>query len=186
MIIVRIPVRAEFFFFFHSCRFQTGSSLHPVPYAIGTEDIMQREAGKLLKFNVEYQNSRSFDFSPTYSTMKCCRKIVRTSDLKSSAFFLCNVMQYSPFKINRVQQETRVKQVSRNLKFSSCWFLAWLILRPWRCRRHVQKRRLTFKALHVVISRNREPFITTSEITSNHRISDFFSTSSIHNIFHVS
>jgi hypothetical protein len=41
----------------------------------------------------------------------------------------------------------------------SRWFLARLILRPWRWRRHVpQKRRLTFKGLHGVISQNIELF----------------------------
>jgi hypothetical protein len=42
-----------------------------------------------------------------------------------------------------------------------CWFLAWLILGPWRWRRHVSpKRRLTFDGIHDVISHKIELFIT--------------------------
>jgi hypothetical protein len=50
----------------------------------------------------------------------------------------------------------------------SRWFLAWLIFRSWRRRRHVPpKRRLTFNGLHGVISQKTEPFITTALRTSN-------------------
>jgi hypothetical protein len=43
----------------------------------------------------------------------------------------------------------------------SRWFLAWLILRPWRWRRHVSpKRRLTFNGLQCLISHKMELFIT--------------------------
>jgi hypothetical protein len=50
-------------------------------------------------------------------------------------------------KINRA----RNNDLTRSKK-SSCWFLAWLILRPWKWRRHVPpKRRLTFGGLHSVI-----------------------------------
>jgi hypothetical protein len=39
------------------------------------------------------------------------------------------------------------------LLHTQCWFVAWLILRPWRWRRHVlPKRRLIFSGLHGVIS----------------------------------
>jgi hypothetical protein len=41
----------------------------------------------------------------------------------------------------------------------SRYFLAWLILRPWRWRRRVPpKRRLNFKTIHSVISKNTELF----------------------------
>jgi hypothetical protein len=46
-----------------------------------------------------------------------------------------------------IWEETIVAYVSRKLNLvpSSCWFLAWLILRPWRWRRHIPpKRQLTF------------------------------------------
>jgi hypothetical protein len=40
-------------------------------------------------------------------------------------------------------------------------FLAWLVLRPWRQRRHVlPKHRLTFSRLHCVVSQATEIFIT--------------------------
>jgi hypothetical protein len=49
-----------------------------------------------------------------------------------------------------------------------CCFLAWLVLRSWRRRRHVaQKRRLTFIILHAVMSQKRGPFITTAVRTSH-------------------
>jgi hypothetical protein len=38
---------------------------------------------------------------------------------------------------------------------ASCWFFAWLILRPWRWRRLVPpKSRLTFNVLHGVVTQN--------------------------------
>jgi hypothetical protein len=40
---------------------------------------------------------------------------------------------------------------------ASCWFLAWLILWPWRCTRHVPpKRQLAFKSLYGLIFQNAE------------------------------
>jgi hypothetical protein len=48
------------------------------------------------------------------------------------------------------------------------WFLARLILLPWRWRRYVPpKRRLTFNGLHCVISQKIALFITTTVRTSN-------------------
>jgi hypothetical protein len=48
------------------------------------------------------------------------------------------------------------------------WFLAWLILRPWRGRPHVTpQRRLTFNGLHGVISQKIDLFMTTAGGTSN-------------------
>jgi hypothetical protein len=42
-----------------------------------------------------------------------------------------------------------------------CFFSAWLILRPWRLRRHVPlKRRLSFNRLHGVLSQNTKHFKT--------------------------
>jgi hypothetical protein len=51
--------------------------------------------------------------------------------------------------------------VSKESSFS-CLFLAWLILRPWRWRRHVPpKHRFTFNGLHGVISQKTELFNVT-------------------------
>jgi hypothetical protein len=50
----------------------------------------------------------------------------------------------------------------------SCWFLGWLILRFWTCRRHVPpKRRFSFNGPHGVMARKTELFITTAVRTSN-------------------
>jgi hypothetical protein len=55
-----------------------------------------------------------------------------------------------------------------NLLPASRWFLDWLILRPWRWRRHVlPKRRLTMNVLHGVMYQKIEFFITTAVRTSN-------------------
>jgi hypothetical protein len=57
----------------------------------------------------------------------------------------------------------------------SRWFLARLILRPWRWRRHVlPKRRLTFNGLHGVISQKIRFFIPTAVRTSNLKTAIFF------------
>jgi hypothetical protein len=59
--------------------------------------------------------------------------------------------------------------IFRDITPSAChllsrWFLAWLILRPWRWRQHVpSKRRLTFNGLHGVISQKIELFNTNSD-----------------------
>jgi hypothetical protein len=60
---------------------------------------------------------------------------------------------------------------ARNQSFTSRWFLAWLILRPWRWRRHVPpKRLLAFNGIHSVISQKTELFglflVHTREATS--------------------
>jgi hypothetical protein len=79
------------------------------------------------------------------------------------------------------KQETIMKQVRKDLSTpssgsksmlrllpASCWFLAWLILLPWRWRRHVpQKRRLTFSGLHCIITEKIKLFIATAVRTSN-------------------
>jgi hypothetical protein len=55
-----------------------------------------------------------------------------------------------------------------------CWFLAWLILQPWRWKQHVpQKHWLSFNGIHGIISQKTELFITTA---SNHTYlnSDFY------------
>jgi hypothetical protein len=64
----------------------------------------------------------------------------------------------SPLKVNRRFGGTC------HLIFWCCLisrsFLAWLILRPWRWRHVLPKRRLAFNGLRGVISRKLEPFIT--------------------------
>jgi hypothetical protein len=85
-------------------------------------------------------------------------------------YFIKNALQYS--------QQVRTTQVDcfqpvdtvQKLSFlsASCWFLAWLNLRPWRRRRYVPpRRRVTFNGLHGVISQKTEFFITTAIRTSN-------------------
>jgi phage shock protein PspC (stress-responsive transcriptional regulator) len=50
----------------------------------------------------------------------------------------------------------------------SCWFLAWLILPPWKSRRYIPpKRRLNFNGLQGVISHKTKLFITTALRTSD-------------------
>jgi hypothetical protein len=50
----------------------------------------------------------------------------------------------------------------------SCWFVAWIILQPWRWRPHVSpKRRFTFNGLNGVISQNVELTVTIAVRTSN-------------------
>jgi hypothetical protein len=50
---------------------------------------------------------------------------------------------------------------------ASCWFLAWLILQPWRCRHVPPKRRLTFSWLLVIISQTTKIFIAAAARTAN-------------------
>jgi hypothetical protein len=55
------------------------------------------------------------------------------------------------------------KKPAWSLPHPSPWFLAWLILRPWKWRRHVPtKRRLTFSGPHGVIYQKTELFLTQS------------------------
>jgi hypothetical protein len=67
----------------------------------------------------------------------------------------------SPWSSGKTSKAT--VNVASSLLPASCWFLAWLTLQPWRCRRHVPpKRRLTCNGLHGVISQNIETFIITA------------------------
>jgi hypothetical protein len=50
---------------------------------------------------------------------------------------------------------------------ASRWILAWLILRPWKFRRHVRRRRpLTSNGIYDIISQSTELFLTTAVRTS--------------------
>jgi hypothetical protein len=77
-----------------------------------------------------------------------------------------DITPYSPVKVNRrfggkcrlhlsVKSKTSKKpERSRQQAelLTSCWFLAWLSLRPWRYKRNVLlKRWLTFSGLHCII-----------------------------------
>jgi hypothetical protein len=54
------------------------------------------------------------------------------------------------------------------LLLASFWFLAWIVFRPSRWRRHVSpKIVLTFNGLHGIISQKIELFVTTSMRTSD-------------------
>jgi hypothetical protein len=77
---------------------------------------------------------------------------------------------YGVYSCMKNSTETSVKV---GAKGSAClllsrWFLAGLILRPWRWRQYVPlKHWLTFNGLHGVISQKIVLFITTAMITSN-------------------
>jgi hypothetical protein len=63
----------------------------------------------------------------------------------------------------------RLQVVHLSLLPVSCWFLSWLIFRPWRWRRYVSpKRWLTFNELHDTICNKISLFITTSMRTHIH------------------
>jgi hypothetical protein len=60
----------------------------------------------------------------------------------------------------RISQAINQRENRWQTLLSRC-FLVWLILRPWRWRRHAPpKRRLTFNWLHGVISQKTDLFIT--------------------------
>jgi hypothetical protein len=81
--------------------------------------------------------------------------------MKSSTFW--SITLCSPLKANRCFGGT-----GSACYLLSGWYPDWLIVRPWRRRRHVlPKRRLTFNRLHCVISQKTEFFITTDVRTSN-------------------
>jgi hypothetical protein len=78
--------------------------------------------------------------------------------MKSSIFW--NIMSYSPLKVNRRFLRTcRLHFQGRNMEQVASRALAWLILRPWRWRRHVPpKCPLTFSRLHDVMYQKIEFF----------------------------
>jgi hypothetical protein len=106
-----------------------------------------------------------------------CRVLVQKSQVKTELIgfdiltevvmksYIWDTTPWSPLKVNRrfggtcwfLLQGWRIIQ-ARNLrqassKQSHCWFFAWIILWPWRRRRHVSpKRQLTFNGLRGVIS----------------------------------
>jgi hypothetical protein len=83
------------------------------------------------------------------------------------------ITPWSPLKVNRRFGETyrlhfqgRIISRARNRSafhlLSCCFLFAWLILRPWKWRRHVPpKHRLTFNGLHGVISQKTVLFAST-------------------------
>jgi hypothetical protein len=88
--------------------------------------------------------------------------------VKSSSIFWDN----TPCSPVLSQQDISEKLMASILRLcllsASCWFLAWLILRPCKCRRHVPpKRQLIFNGLHGAMSHKVELFITTDARTSN-------------------
>jgi hypothetical protein len=98
-----------------------------------------------------------------------------TTILKSSIFW--DIMPCSPLKVNRsfggtwrLHLRGRIINQARNQRKtgSKQTFLAWLIFRPRRWRRHFPpERALTFNGLCGVISQKIEMFITTAVRTSN-------------------
>jgi hypothetical protein len=82
----------------------------------------------------------------------CVRFEVLTAVVMKSTIFW-DITPCSPLKVNRHFGGTYCH-------FLSLWFLAWLIFRPWRWRRHIpRKRRLTFNGQNGVISLNLVLFI---------------------------
>jgi hypothetical protein len=91
--------------------------------------------------------------------------------MKSSIFF--DITPCSQLKVNRRfgrtcrphlqgrrMSQARIQPENSAYHLLSLWFLAWLILRSRRWRRHVPpKCRLTFNGLHGVISQKRELFV---------------------------
>jgi hypothetical protein len=72
------------------------------------------------------------------------------------------------FRRNISPPSSGSKKLQAACHLRSRWFLAWLILRPWRWRRYVPpKRRLAFNWVHCIISQNIVLFMTTGVKTSN-------------------
>jgi hypothetical protein len=99
----------------------------------------------------------------------CENHTEHTNTLKISIFW--DVTPCSPLKVNRHFGGTcRLHLQQTSCYLLSRWFLARLILRPWRWRRHIPpKCRLTFNGLYGIISQKLELFITTAVRTSNPR-----------------
>jgi hypothetical protein len=90
---------------------------------------------------------------------------------KCSIRIFCDITPCSRFKVNRHFERTchlqlqgrRISQ-AKNLCLLrvSRWILPWIILRPWRWKRHVPlKHWFIFKELHGVISQKIEPLTVT-------------------------
>jgi hypothetical protein len=104
---------------------------------------------------------------------------IQNTYMKSSNFW--HITPCTPLKVYRwfggiccLDLQGRTLILARNhheaaicLLPTSLWFLAWLIVRPWRRRRYVPpKHRVTFNG-QVVISQNMNLFIVTVVRTSN-------------------
>jgi hypothetical protein len=91
--------------------------------------------------------------------------ITTCSPLKVSRCFRGTYRLHFQGRISRAryQREAGCKQVGSACHLPSCWYLARLILRPWRWRRYVPSKRLsTVNGLHFVTSQMTKLFITTA------------------------
>jgi hypothetical protein len=96
-------------------------------------------------------------------------KLVRTALPQCKMKLNHERKEYKAFRLlgyNALQSIESQPTFQRTLLAASCWFLSWLILRPWRQRRHVPpKRLLAFSVLRGVISHKTELSLITSNPT---------------------
>jgi hypothetical protein len=122
----------------------------------------------------------------SYGIAECRTRVRQIRNLNITANIRCELQEFHYFVriVSRIHYFTS-KSYLLNYKVSlrvassgiyrrsSChlilrWFLARLILRPWRWRRHVApKREITFHGLYAVISQKIEIFMITAVRTSN-------------------
>jgi hypothetical protein len=100
----------------------------------------------------------------------CARPEVLTAVVMKNSIFWditpCSLLKVNWHFKGRVAFIFRVKEVL--ILLASVWFLAWLILWPWRWRQHVPlKHRVTFNKLHGIICQKTELFYQGCP-TSNH------------------
>jgi hypothetical protein len=107
-------------------------------------------------------SNHSTPYSVTDKWNKICHiagfEVLTAVIVKSSAFW--DITPCSPLKDNRRCGGTyRLHLQGQRINSASCWFLAWLILRLWRRKRYVpRKRRFAFNGLHGITSQKTELF----------------------------
>jgi hypothetical protein len=137
--------------------------------------VWQRKLSQIIMFHISVRDMNGSDFCwdtdhpdwdfswfTSVPPRKHCDKVLKWPRLPPSISFL--VHSLLPSKYPTLHSLSHWQHVAYVGFGSAChplsrWFIAWLILRPWRWKRNVSlKRRLNFNGLHGVIAQKIELF----------------------------
>jgi hypothetical protein len=124
-------------------------------------NVTNRQYGSYSRYLGRYSSSMFYIKNAT--CRRFCFRLEITWNWESclgSEVLTAVVMKCSTFWVINVCSPLKFKLRFGSILPASCWFLAWIILRSWRWRRHVtSKGRLDFSGLHCFLSQNKQLFM---------------------------